>query len=169
MSMGVHILVIFCPCNIPLGDLETKKVQIRNKVGNLLQLNKYLFNISLCQADGTIFLSNFEGIASMYIYQELVLLLGRPKLFWFFISWFDLVFLSGSWSDLFCSALWCWQAFVWVSGHPFCWALTGRIHSQHSFSSVPDILKIISSMISCLPFSFYFLDILLYSDTKLLD
>ena len=37
--MGVHILVIFCPCNIPLGDLETKKVQISNKVGSLLQLN----------------------------------------------------------------------------------------------------------------------------------
>ena len=37
--MGVHILVIFCPCNILLGDLETKKVQISNKVGNLLQLN----------------------------------------------------------------------------------------------------------------------------------
>ena len=81
MNMGVYSPEIFCPCNIPLGDLEKKKIQIRNEVGNLLQFNKHLLNISLCQAGGTIFLRNFEGIASMYIFQEPVLLLRRPKLF----------------------------------------------------------------------------------------
>ena len=47
---------------------------------------------------------------------------------------------------------------------PFCWGLTEPVQSLHSCSKVPEISEIISSVISCLPFSFYFLYILCQSD-----
>lgn len=163
---NVHVIGILCPYNIPLGDLETK-YRWGIKMVICYSLPNFIAFLSVPSGRWHHFPSGFRRYCS-HVY-----LLGpgsageNAKAIPILDPSLYLDFLSGSRRDGLCSAL-SWRASAGVSGHPFCWALTGPVPSQHSRSSGPEILKIISSVIFCLLFPFRFLDISSHSDIGLL-